>query len=185
MDLSFVAVPHGYQLRIAESIADMESFQRLAQIYQTWLNVDLCFQNFQAELADLPGCYAAPEGAILLVSCARTRIDVGCVAVRPLLQSSNNSNLTGGGCGGCNTLHDTTLAQCSPWLNSSSICEMKRLWVDQDHQKSGLGKLLVSVALHLAKQMGYKQMVLDTLNTLTAANRYLDLTNRLCCTVCI
>eukprot|EP00775_Hariotina_reticulata_P003699 gene3699-3959_t len=48
---------------------------------------------------------------------------------------------------------------------------MKRLWVDQAHQKCGLGKVLISAAIYLAKQLGYKRMVLDTLNTLTAANR--------------
>jgi putative acetyltransferase len=50
--------------------------------YARDLGVDLCFQNFEAELADLPGDYAAPEGALLLAT-----VDgevAGCCALRGL-----------------------------------------------------------------------------------------------------
>jgi putative acetyltransferase len=51
--------------------------------YAAALNVDLCFQDFDAELADLPGEYAEPAGALLL---AFVDGDVaGCCALRPLV----------------------------------------------------------------------------------------------------
>ena len=49
--------------------------------YQEWLGIDLCFQNFEQELASLPGSYAAPQGIILLAM--QDEEAVGCVAIRP------------------------------------------------------------------------------------------------------
>jgi putative acetyltransferase len=50
--------------------------------YAQGLGVDLCFQQFDQELAGLPGDYAPPRGALLLAY-----VDgavAGCVALRPL-----------------------------------------------------------------------------------------------------
>lgn len=52
------------------------------QEYADQLGVDLCFQNFEAELASLPGDYAPPQGCLLLAL-----LDgeiAGCCAMRPL-----------------------------------------------------------------------------------------------------
>jgi ribosomal protein S18 acetylase RimI-like enzyme len=53
----------------------------------------------------------------------------------------------------------------------SSMCEMKRLWVTQDHKGQGLGRALAEAAVVAAQQIGYRHIVLDTLESLTAANR--------------
>lgn len=48
--------------------------------YQQYLNIDLCFQSFEAELNDLPAMYGPPTGALLL---AFYKQDIaGCVALR-------------------------------------------------------------------------------------------------------
>lgn len=50
--------------------------------YADGLQVDLCFQGFEAELAELPGDYSEPRGALLMAL-----IDdklAGCCALRPL-----------------------------------------------------------------------------------------------------
>jgi putative acetyltransferase len=53
--------------------------------YSAWLGVNLCFQDFEAELATLPGKYAPPAGAILLAHLDGAL--AGCVALRPLAPS--------------------------------------------------------------------------------------------------
>ena len=50
--------------------------------YEAWLGLDLCFQNFEKELAELPGAYAPPTGRLLLAY--ENDQLVGCVALRKL-----------------------------------------------------------------------------------------------------
>jgi GNAT superfamily N-acetyltransferase len=50
--------------------------------YERSLDVDLCFQDFEQELAGLPGDYAPPGGALFLASCGGET--AGCIAVRRL-----------------------------------------------------------------------------------------------------
>lgn len=50
--------------------------------YAESLSVDLCFQDFDSELAQLPGEYAAPRGALLLALVDKQI--AGCCALRPL-----------------------------------------------------------------------------------------------------
>ncbi len=60
---------------------DMALVRELFLEYQQSLGVDLCFQGFEKELANLPGHYAAPRGAIFLA--LEDNTVVGCVGVRP------------------------------------------------------------------------------------------------------
>jgi putative acetyltransferase len=50
--------------------------------YQASLGISLCFQSFDAEVASLPGAYAAPEGRLLLAFVGDE--PAGCVALRRL-----------------------------------------------------------------------------------------------------
>lgn len=60
----------------------LDATRAVMREYAEGLGVDLCFQQFDAELATLPGDYAEPHGALLLAL-----VDgevAGCGAFRPL-----------------------------------------------------------------------------------------------------
>lgn len=50
--------------------------------YADSLGLDFCFQNFQQELAELPGTYAPPDGRLLVA--VTDGQPIGCVALRKL-----------------------------------------------------------------------------------------------------
>ena len=66
----------------AQDKDELEQARRLFEEYADSLGVDLCFQDFESELANLPGQYARPSGRLLLASWD-TEL-AGCVALRPL-----------------------------------------------------------------------------------------------------
>jgi GNAT superfamily N-acetyltransferase len=66
----------------AETPAEIDEARSLFREYEAWLGLKLCFQNFDEEVAQLPGKYAEPEGRLLLVF-----VDAklaGCIALRKL-----------------------------------------------------------------------------------------------------
>jgi carbonic anhydrase len=91
----------------------------LLQQYERWTGTDLCFQDFEHELAELPGDYVAP-GGVLLVARVQGRL-IGCVAAHR-------------------------------W--SEGVCEMKRLFVQDEARGSGCGSLLVQCLLDWARNAG-------------------------------
>ena len=50
--------------------------------YAAQLGIDLCFQNFQAELQNLPEQYPAPQSSLILA--AADGAVAGCCALTPL-----------------------------------------------------------------------------------------------------
>jgi GNAT superfamily N-acetyltransferase len=72
------------EIRLVEPDAPalLDATRGIFREYAAQLGVDLCFQGFEAELAGLPGPYAAPQGALLLAFVDGTL--AGCGAYRPL-----------------------------------------------------------------------------------------------------
>jgi ribosomal protein S18 acetylase RimI-like enzyme len=69
-------------LRTSFSSEDLVEVRLIFEAYAQTLSVDLGFQDFDAELEALPGEYAAPRGALLLVW-VDSQV-AGCCALRPL-----------------------------------------------------------------------------------------------------
>jgi putative acetyltransferase len=66
----------------AGSQKQVELARTLFREYEAWLGLDLCFQGFEQELADLPGKYAPPEGRLFLAY--SDDVLAGCIAMRKL-----------------------------------------------------------------------------------------------------
>ena len=125
-------------IRLATSAQDIEQARELMRTYARWTGIDLCFQNFEGELAELPGKYSAPNGALWIAHTEQAATPVGVIAVRSLAVSASES---------------------------VSACELKRLWVEPQAKGDGLGRALAQTAIAFAQSAGYAEMKLDTLRT--------------------
>jgi ribosomal protein S18 acetylase RimI-like enzyme len=65
-----------------ETDKQIKAAQKLFREYEAWFGMSLCFQNFDEEVANLPGKYAAPDGRLFLAF-ADEKL-AGCIALRQL-----------------------------------------------------------------------------------------------------
>jgi GNAT superfamily N-acetyltransferase len=71
-----------HEITRADTADEVEMARSLFREYEAWLGLDLCFQGFEAELDELPGLYAPPDGRLYLAY-----VDgepSGCIAMRKL-----------------------------------------------------------------------------------------------------
>jgi ribosomal protein S18 acetylase RimI-like enzyme len=102
--------------------------------YANGLGVDLGFQNFEHELATLPGDYIPEKrGALFLAD-----LDGDTV--------------------GCAALH-----ACFGESHTSHIAEIKRAFVRPEARGKKVGRTLVETAMQRARELGYTHMRLDTM----------------------
>ncbi len=149
-------------IRPAEFPRDRDVIVDLMRAYQQSLTVDLCFQGFDAEIARLPGEYAAPSGRLLLVNIGAE--PVGCAALRRLdVETVEMKRLyvrptaRGHGAGGC--LVDAILCE-------ARMIGYRRLCLDT------LPEMVAAQALYEAR--GFRPVPAYTFNPV-AGVRYLGL----------
>ncbi len=70
------------ELLQAETPEQLEEVCKLFREYEKKLDLDLCFQGFEEELANLPGKYSKPEGRLFL-AISDEKI-AGCIALRKI-----------------------------------------------------------------------------------------------------
>ena len=141
--------PRVETLRPARSPRDIALARALFLEYAQWLQVDLCFQGFEEELATLPGAYAPPRGRLLLAG--RPDAAFGCIALRPLDAAAS--------CG-----------SAPPARGSDALAaEVKRLYVQPARRGEGWGQRLAHAVLDEARAIGYRELKLDTLGWMSAA----------------
>ena len=76
-----VMAPPQVELLMPDSPALLQAAREIFREYAQGLGIDLAFQNFEQELATLPGEYAAPQGTLLLAFVDGAL--AGCGALRP------------------------------------------------------------------------------------------------------
>jgi GNAT superfamily N-acetyltransferase len=135
-------------LRAAAGANDVALARTLFVEYAAWLQVDLCFQGFDRELATLPGAYSPPAGRLLLAGAPGEAF--GCIALRPLA-ATGQSSATG---------------QPSPRPETevgTAVGEVKRLYVRPERRGAGWGRKLAEAVIGDARAIGYRELKLDTL----------------------
>jgi ribosomal protein S18 acetylase RimI-like enzyme len=140
-----------FQIVQAQTAEDFATARTLFTAYAESLGIDLTFQSFESELQSLPSQYGPPHGALLLAYGIDPKVVLGCVAVRPLVNKGHE------------------VAQ--PQDQVRSCCEMKRLYVSPEARGMGLGKALVHAIIKRAKDLGYREMRLDTLPSMIGAQQ--------------
>jgi ribosomal protein S18 acetylase RimI-like enzyme len=137
---------------------ELQATRTLFTEYAAALGVDLCFQNFEQELATLPGDYCEPRGALLLALVDATG--------SKLPASDHMLPRTLGGdahVAGCCALRPLDAA------DYPNAAEMKRLYVRPAFRGLGLGRQLVEAILDAARGAGYACVLLDTLDDMESA----------------
>ena len=76
------AIPD-FRIAPVASADDLEAAVALIRAYAASLDVDLSYQDFEAEMAAMPGKYKPPGGALLLAR-GSEGAPLGCVALRPI-----------------------------------------------------------------------------------------------------
>ncbi|PKM64330.1 MAG: GNAT family N-acetyltransferase [Firmicutes bacterium HGW-Firmicutes-20] len=112
----------------------LDIIRTLFKEYAQSLGIDLQFQAFEKELANLPDKYALEDGR-LYIAYVDGEI-AGCVGLRRF---------------------------------DANRCELKRLYIREKYRHLGLGQQLSLKVIDDARQIGYQQILLDTLSTMTPA----------------
>ncbi|PZQ65506.1 MAG: GNAT family N-acetyltransferase [Variovorax paradoxus] len=144
-------------LAVPDEAHELAEARAIFREYAASLKVDLCFQNFDAELASLPGDYAEPRGTLLL---ALVEAPATAAPSAPALVRPDGRTLQVAGCCALRPL-DT--------VDYANAAEMKRLYVRPGFRGLGLGRQLVEAVLDAARGAGYACVLLDTLDDMESA----------------
>jgi ribosomal protein S18 acetylase RimI-like enzyme len=128
------------QIVSAKTEEEIREASLLFREYVASLSVNLSFQDFEKEVAGLPGNYSSPDGRLFIAYLIgeheknsfndSAKLLVGSVALRKI---------------------------------DSLTCEMKRLFLRPQFRGRGLGRALANAAIEAAREIGYTRMLLDTL----------------------
>jgi len=130
-------------LRIVPALSEehLALARNLFREYATMPGVAPCVEDFQKEVASLPGFYAPPAGRLLIA-----------------LQESPGTHGEAAGCAALRKLDQDS-------------CEMKRLYVRPAFRGKGAARELVTKLIAESRSIGYRRMLLDTLPSMEDAHK--------------
>ena len=129
--------------RVVSTFSDetLSQGRNLFREYAITPGVVQCLEDFEREIATLPGQYAPPGGRLLLAienNAENHGEAIGCVGLRKI---------------------------------DPDACEMKRLYVRPASRGKGAARELVRSLITEARTIGYGRMVLDTLPSMKEAHQ--------------
>ncbi|ADU39735.1 ribosomal protein S18 acetylase RimI-like enzyme [Variovorax boronicumulans] len=139
---------------------EIDAARAIFRDYAASLDIDLDFQDFDSELADLPGEYAEPRGTLLLALVDPANIKEEAGRQAPMLRRADGSLAHVAGCCALRPLDNADYANAA---------EMKRLFVRPGFRGLGLGRQLAEAILDAARAAGYGCVLLDTLDDMESA----------------
>jgi len=157
----------GFYISPARTPVSYTTTASLFRAYAAWLAIDLSYQSFEFELANLPGKYAPIKGGEILLAYWDHGVESGqgepggCVALRDITsvaEAWEKDNGTGG------------IAQLDRGERGNRrIAEVKRLYVLPVSRGLGIGKELVKAILDVARRERYTEVLLHTLPHMVSA----------------
>ncbi|EDN06951.1 predicted protein [Histoplasma mississippiense (nom. inval.)] len=176
-----------FAIRPVRSKEDLSAAIALIKAYTGGLGIDLSYQDFEAEMACMPGSYSPPFGELLIAvanqqekEASQTPDDtpqtLGCIALRelhlhghgnihgrvipvqPPAQEEEASRVTSQlHVGPVGEADDGKAPGPTTRKPDTKYCELKRLYVTPAARGLGVGKALVNSMLTVAYRIGYEE----------------------------
>ncbi|KAK2799892.1 hypothetical protein FQN51_006493 [Onygenales sp. PD_10] len=172
-------------IRPVRSTTDLATTISLFKTYTNALGIDLSYQDFDTELACMPGAYAPPYGELLLAVRKRDTPHsndndndndndkdeevLGCIALRPLYLTPNPTSTLTSTSTPTPPSTSTSISSQTPTPPPTTHSELKRLYVTPPARGLGVGGALVNAMLTVTREKGYGEVYLDTLKSMRAA----------------
>ncbi len=151
--------------------ADKEIVTSLFLAYAKSLPIALDFQNFDTELAELPGKYAAENGGAVYLACVPATAAAPASALLPKETTPEDEASTCSNPAASPSPLQEHVLGCVGLraLSPPDKCELKRLYLAPESRGLGISRLLMDAVIQRARQLGYTAMLLDSLKSMTAA----------------
>jgi ribosomal protein S18 acetylase RimI-like enzyme len=159
------------KVRLAQFPDDKDTISSLFLAYEQHLldtaSVKLDFQNFSDELANLPGKYAVENNGALWLAYTSTPSAQNTPAENSPAENAPAENAPAENA----PAKETPIGCMGLRVFTPLQAELKRLYLLPSARGRGASRMLMDVSIARARELGYKEVLLDTLGSMTAARK--------------